>query len=140
MSNRIAYCTELFHLWFSKCKNLVYEWVDFSKFDQMWAKIKWFCSKFGAKLVQLVYEWVTFSWKIGICEGSTFKFCGGTSIQKPILSTPGHTPPFGKFFLNLPQVVCRLQHVNQGLPTCGPLAACGPRGNTVRPAKSYTFW
>ena len=30
-------------------------------------KIRWFCSKFGTKLLRLVYEWVTFSWKICIC-------------------------------------------------------------------------
>ena len=25
--------------------------------------------------------------------------------------------------------------IDQGFPTCGPRAACGPRGNCVRPAK-----
>ena len=57
-----------------KMQNLVYEWVNFSKFSQIWAKIEKilekigpFCSKFGLKLAWLVYEWVTFSWKIGIC-------------------------------------------------------------------------
>ena len=30
--------------------------------------------------------------------------------------------------------------VLQGFPTCGPQATCGPQGNTVRPAKSYTFY
>ena len=51
-------------------QNLIYEWVNFSRFSQIWAKIgsnigkfRWFCSKLG----QLVCEWVTFSWKIGIC-------------------------------------------------------------------------
>ena len=29
--------------------------------------------------------------------------------------------------------------IGQSFPTCGPRAACGPRGNTVRPAKSYSF-
>ena len=48
-----------------KMQNLVYEWVDFSKFGQIWAKIgsnlrkflekkKEFCSKFDPKLDRLV--------------------------------------------------------------------------------------
>ena len=48
---------------------------QFSKFAQIWAKMKifekigWFCSKFGSKLDWLVYEWITFSWKIPLCMG-----------------------------------------------------------------------
>ena len=30
-------------------------------------------------------------------------------------------------------------HLDQGFPTCGPRAACGARGNFVRPAKSYNI-
>ena len=30
-------------------------------------------------------------------------------------------------------------NIDQGFPTCGPRAACSPRGNTVWPVKSYTF-
>ena len=53
-------------------QNLVYEWVDFSKFSQIWAnkfkklfeKIGWFCFKFRPKSGQLVNEWVTFLEKL----------------------------------------------------------------------------
>ena len=72
-----------------KMQNLVYEWVDFSQFSQIWAKIGsnlrkflklgWFCSKLG----RLVYEWVTFSCKIGICMGLL-----SNSAAKPNLSRP----------------------------------------------------
>ena len=51
---------------------LVYEWVVFSKFSQIWAKIGkigWCYLQFGPKSGQLVYEWVIFSWKIGIYMG-----------------------------------------------------------------------
>ena len=84
-----------------KMQNLVSEWVHFSKFPQIWAKIGSnlrkcgkigrFCSKFCPKLVRLIYEWIIFSWKIGIyMYGSTLKFCSGTSLPKPNLSTlPG---------------------------------------------------
>ena len=60
-------------------QNLVYEWVDFSKFGQIWAKIGWNLRKFWKKLVILFKIWpkigpigiwmVTFSWKTGICMG-----------------------------------------------------------------------
>ena len=103
-----------------KCKNLVYEWVDFSKVPQIWAKIgsnlrkfwekRWFCSKFGQKLDRLVYEWVTFSWKNWYLYGSTFKFRGSTSLPKPNLSTPPGT--YGKKFKSDDTYV--MQHRSKG--------------------------
>ena len=73
-------------------QNSVYEWVDFSKFPKISAKIgsnlikcmknRWFCSIFGTKLVRLVYEWVTFSWKIGICMGLLSNSAAAHPYQK----------------------------------------------------------
>ena len=40
-----------------KMQNLVYEWVDFSKFGQIWAKIGSKLRKFWKKLVILFKIW-----------------------------------------------------------------------------------
>ena len=82
-------------------QNLVYEWVDFSKVPQIWAKIMKIGSnlrKFWKNRVILLKIWQKMG-PIGIwmgrfflknwyLYGSTFKFCGGTSLPKPNLSTP----------------------------------------------------
>ena len=63
-----------------KMQNLVYEWLNFSKFSQIWAKIGSNSKKkkkkkknrvILLKIGKLVYEWVTFSSKIGrpLCKG-----------------------------------------------------------------------
>ena len=81
-----------------KMQNLVYEWVDFSKFGQIWVKIGSNLRKFLKKLVILCKIWPKIG-PIGIwmgyfflknwyLYGSTFKFRGGTSLPKPNLSTP----------------------------------------------------
>ena len=78
----------------------------FWKFFQIWAKIgsnlkknlekiRWFCSKFGAKLVQSVYECMgNFFLKNLYLYGSTFKFLSGTSYQNqtwvPLLGSEGN--------------------------------------------------
>ena len=101
-------------------QNLVFEWVDFSKFSLIWAKIGSKKKKIGKNRVILLKIWpktelisIWMAWKIGICMGllsnsvaqnwtnwymnglknwylygSTFKFCGGTSLPKPNLNTP----------------------------------------------------
>ena len=85
-----------------KMQNLVYEWVDFSKFGQIWAKIGSNLRKFRKKSVILFKIWPKIE-PIGIwmgyfflknwyLYGSTFKFRGGTSLPKQNLSTP---PPPG---------------------------------------------
>ena len=83
-------------------QNLVYEWVDFSKFGQILAKIGSNLRKFGKNLVILfkigpkigpIGIWIGYFFlKNWYLYGSTFKFCGGTSLPKPNLSTP---PPPG---------------------------------------------
>ena len=59
-----------------KTQNLVYEWVDFSKFSQIWAHANWlkfkkilekagdFDQNSAQKLGRLVYEWVIFLEKL----------------------------------------------------------------------------
>ena len=79
-------------------QNLVYEWVDFSEFGQIWAKIGSNFRKFWKKLVILFKIWPKirpigiwmgyFFLKKWYLYGSTFKFRGGTSLPKPNLSTP----------------------------------------------------
>ena len=77
-----------------KMQNLVYEWVNFSKFEPKLVQIfkKW------KKLVILFKIWPKIG-RIGIWMGyfflknwylyeSTFKFRGSTSLPKPNLSTP----------------------------------------------------
>ena len=81
-----------------KMENLIYEWVDFSKFAQNWLKFKKIFEKsgdFAQNLAQncqgrLAYEWVTFSWKIGTCMGllSNSVAVGPTSLPKQSLSSP----------------------------------------------------
>ena len=73
---------------------LVCECWFFKIFPNYWLKlkkilkeIKWFCSKFGPKLVRLVYKWVVFSWQNWYLYGSTFKFRSGKSLPKPNLNT-----------------------------------------------------
>ena len=79
-------------------QNLVYEWVHFSKFGQIWAKIGSNLRKFWKKLVILFKIWPKIG-PIGIwmgyfflknwyLYGSSFKFRGGTSLPKPNMSTP----------------------------------------------------
>ena len=101
-----------------KMQNLVYVWVDFSKFGQIWAKIGSNLRKFWKKWVILFKIWP----KIGLIGkwmgyfflknwylyGSTFKFSGGTSLPKPNLSTP----PGGGYTIWLD-----FGALNQGLPT-----------------------
>ena len=81
-----------------KMQNLVYEWVDFSKVLQIWAKIGSNLRKFWKNWVILFKIWPNIG-PIGIwmghfflknwyLYGSTFKFHGGTSLLKPNLSTP----------------------------------------------------
>ena len=65
-------------------QNLVYEWVDFSKFGQIWAKIGSNSGKFGKKFVILFKIWPKigpisiwmgyFFLKNWYLYGSTFKF------------------------------------------------------------------
>ena len=79
-------------------QNLVYEWVDFSKFGQIWAKIGSNLRKFWRNMVILFKIWPKigpisiwmgyFFLKNWYLYGSTFKFHGGTSLPKPNLSTP----------------------------------------------------
>ena len=70
----------------------------FLKFGQIWAKIGSNLWKFWKKMVILFKIWPKIG-PIGIwigyfflknwyLYGSTFKFCGGTSLPKPNLSTP----------------------------------------------------
>ena len=79
-------------------QNLVYEWVDFSKVPQIWAKIGTNLRKFWKNWVILLKIWPKIG-PIGIwmghfflknwyLYGPTFKFRGGTSLPKPNLSTP----------------------------------------------------
>ena len=79
-------------------QNLVYEWVDFSKFSQICAKIGSILRKFWKNRVILLKIWQKIG-PIGIwmghfflknwyLYGPTFKFCGGTSLPKPNSSTP----------------------------------------------------
>ena len=75
-----------------KMQNLVYEWVDFSKFGQIWAKIGSNLRKFLFKIwpkIGPIGIWMGYFFlKNWYLYGSTFKFCGGTSLPKPNLSTP----------------------------------------------------
>ena len=83
-------------------QNLVYEWVEFSKSGQIWAKIGSNLRKFWKKLVILFKIWPKigpigmwmgyFFLKNWYMYGSTFNFCGGTSLPKPN-STPLPPPP-----------------------------------------------
>ena len=79
-----------------KMQNLVYEWVDFSKFGQIWLKFKKILEKIGNFVQNLVQNWADwymngyFFLKNWYLYGSTFKFHGGTSLPKPNLSTPLH--------------------------------------------------
>ena len=79
-------------------QNLVCEWVDISKFGQIWAKIGSNLRKFWEKSVILFKIWPKiepigiwmgyFSLKNWYLYGSIFKFRGSTSLPKPNLSTP----------------------------------------------------
>ena len=60
------------------------------------------------------------------------KVYGSLFILICILSTPATDAALISLFNTL--VYTHTLH--QGFPTCGPQAACGPRGNTVQPAKS----
>ena len=76
-----------------KCKIVVYEWVNFSKFSPIWAKIAgwnlwtlwkiWLILLKMSGLGRLVYEWVTFSWKIGICMGLLSNACQNQTWVPP---------------------------------------------------------
>ena len=97
-------------------QNLVYEWVDFSKFSQIWAKIGSNLRKFWKNRPILLKIWPKIG-PIGIWMGhfflknwylyrSTFKFCGGTSLPKPNLSYPPrirscNDPPFSMVKINI---------------------------------------
>ena len=80
-----------------KMQNLVYEWVGFSKFSQSWVKIssnlrKWWkiiviLLKIWPKLEQIGIWMGHFFLKKWYLGGSTFKFCSGTFLPKPKLST-----------------------------------------------------
>ena len=76
----------------------MYEWVNFSKVPQIWAKIGSNLRKFWKNRVILLKIWPKIG-PIGIrmsrfflknwyLYGSAFKFHGGTSLPKPNLSTP----------------------------------------------------
>ena len=79
-------------------QNLVYGWVDFSKFSQSWAKIgsnfrklwkNWvILHKIWPKVEQIGVWMGHFFMKNWYLYGSTFKFCGSTSLPRPNLSTP----------------------------------------------------
>ena len=96
----------------------MYEWVDFSKFPQIFMKI---LEKTGNFAQYLAQNWT--HWYMNGCHsflknwylyGSTFKVCGGISLPKPNLSTPGGVQPnfttislhmikrFGKSILEVP--------------------------------------
>ena len=79
-------------------QNLVYEWVDFSKSGQIWAKIGSNLRKFWKKSVISFKIWPKIG-PIGIWMGYFFlknwylyvvyfQIHGGTSLPKPNLSTP----------------------------------------------------
>ena len=84
-------------------QNLVYEWVDFSKVPQIWAKIGSSLrnlEKSGDFDQNLAKNWTDWymngslfleNWYL---YGSTFKFRGGTSLPKQNLSTPPHPGPY----------------------------------------------
>ena len=81
-----------------KMQNLVYEWVDISKFSQIWAKSGSNSRKFLKNLaillkillkIGLIDIWMGhFFLKNWYFYGSTFKFRRVTSLPKPNLSTP----------------------------------------------------
>ena len=73
-----------------KMQDLVYEWVDFY-LRKFW---KNHAQNLAQNWTKLVYEWVTFSWKIGICMGSTFKFCGAHPYQNQTWVPPRTNPIF----------------------------------------------
>ena len=89
-------------------QNLVYKWVDFSKFSQIlakigsnlgkierfWLKFKKIWEKSGDFVKNLAHSWADWykngslfleNWYL---YGSTIKFRGGTSLSKPNLSYP----------------------------------------------------
>ena len=97
-----------------KCKiQYTYEWIDLSKFPQIWAKtlenfgkIGWFCSNFGPKFCRLENEWVTFSWKIGLPSNS--------AVVHPYHNqtwVPPSTPFFP--FSSLPYFSCHTQNLHR---------------------------
>ena len=84
-----------------KTQNFVHEWVDFSEFSPIWAnfKFKKILEKSGDFALNLARNWDNwymngspFLEKLAFV-GSTFKFCGGTSLRKPNLSIPGAYKP-----------------------------------------------
>ena len=97
-------------------QNLVYEWVDFSQFPQIRAKIGSNLIKFMKNRVILLKIWNKIG-SIGIwmghfflknwyLYGSTFKFHCGTSLPKPNLSTP---PPLQANYLKIPPKVNKIE-------------------------------
>ena len=74
-----------------KMHNLVYEWVDFSKFAQIyWLKFKNTLEKSGNVAQNLTKNWTDwynghFFLKNWYLYGSAFKFRSGTSLPKPNL-------------------------------------------------------
>ena len=91
-------------IWMTAYKkpNLVYKWVDFSKFPQTWAKIGLDLRKFWKNCVILLKIWPKIK-QIGTLMGqyflenlvftwyfyrSTFKVCGSTSLPKTKLEYP----------------------------------------------------
>ena len=76
-----------------KMQNLVYEWVNFSKFPNVEPILAEILEKSGDFAQNLAPKWADWymngslflkNWYL---HGSTFKFCGGTSLPKPNLGT-----------------------------------------------------
>ena len=82
-----------------KMQNLIYEWVDFSKYSQIWAKIGSNLRKFVKNWVILLKTWPKigpigiwmgeFSWKIGICMGLLSNSTEACSYQNQTWVPPG---------------------------------------------------
>ena len=81
----------------------------------------------GKQIVKTVY-----------LKGQNPRNLKGESAVAAIL--PSHMEGIASVPPNIfPATPAKYFRLAQGFPTCGPRATCGPRGNTVWPANSYTF-